>query len=493
MVAYHYAGALELTRASGGSTEGLVARARDALRDAGIRAASLNAVAQAERYLTDALELTGTDDPERVTLLFKLGETKYLRSWDGSAELSEARAGYIAVGDPESAAAAALMIADNEWAAGRGREVTIHLNDARSLVAGRPPSRGQAAVLTEVARYDMLADRNDSAIATGREALRMAEQLGLDDIRMRVLNNVGCARVAAGDPEGVDDLDESIAVASRLNLAADVVRGYNNRSSMKTLLGRVAEGHDDLLESYRLANHFGQRGFVRWADGGPMLGFPYRVGRWDEVLDGANAFIATLGQEGHYQAASSHSFRALIGVARGEVDAARDAERMLELARPVDDPQLRGPVLQVATVLSLLLGEEDRARELFDEALALIRDLPQLGWAVVELHSTAWVARKFARADELLEVVKDDPLQSPWLLAARAIAEGELARAADIFGEMGAPTLEAFYRLRAAEALVAAGSRAEADEQLRPALAFFRGVGANRYVREGEALLAASA
>ena len=58
---------------------------------------------------------------------------------------------------------------------------------------------------------------------------------------------------------------------------------------------------------------------------------------------------------------------------------------------------------------------------------------------------------------------------------------------------MGAVTSEAFYRLRAAEALVAEGRQAEADEQLRPALAFYASVGAMRYVREGEALLAASA
>jgi hypothetical protein len=37
---------------------------------------------------------------------------------------------------------------------------------------------------------------------------------------------------------------------------------------------------------------------------------------------------------------------------------------------------------------------------------------------------------------------------------------------------------------------VAAGRRAEADEQLTRALGFFRSVGAARYVREGEALLA---
>ena len=58
---------------------------------------------------------------------------------------------------------------------------------------------------------------------------------------------------------------------------------------------------------------------------------------------------------------------------------------------------------------------------------------------------------------------------------------------------MGSPVHEAFYRLRAAEQFVAEGRRAEADEQLRPALAFYRGVGATRYVREGEALMAASA
>jgi hypothetical protein len=58
---------------------------------------------------------------------------------------------------------------------------------------------------------------------------------------------------------------------------------------------------------------------------------------------------------------------------------------------------------------------------------------------------------------------------------------------------LGSVSFEMFYRLRAAEALVAEGRRAEADEQLRPALAFYRSVRATRYVQEGEALLAVSA
>jgi hypothetical protein len=48
----------------------------------------------------------------------------------------------------------------------------------------------------------------------------------------------------------------------------------------------------------------------------------------------------------------------------------------------------------------------------------------------------------------------------------------------------------AAVRLRAARAYAAQGRPAEAAEQLAPALAFYREVGASAYLREAEALLA---
>lgn len=54
-------------------------------------------------------------------------------------------------------------------------------------------------------------------------------------------------------------------------------------------------------------------------------------------------------------------------------------------------------------------------------------------------------------------------------------------------------TGEAYARLRAAGQLVRKGLRSKADQQLQKALAFYRSVGAARYIREGESLLAASA
>jgi hypothetical protein len=81
----------------------------------------------------------------------------------------------------------------------------------------------------------------------------------------------------------------------------------------------------------------------------------------------------------------------------------------------------------------------------------------------------------------------------PWASAAAAACAGELLRAADILAGIQDRPGEAQARLRAAMQLVADGHRAEADLELERALAFWRSVGATRYVREGEALLAASA
>ena len=58
---------------------------------------------------------------------------------------------------------------------------------------------------------------------------------------------------------------------------------------------------------------------------------------------------------------------------------------------------------------------------------------------------------------------------------------------------MGNRTDEAYARLRAAKALIAKGRRPEADAELHHALAFYRSVGATRFIREGEALLAQTA
>jgi tetratricopeptide (TPR) repeat protein len=492
MVAHHYANAVELARAAGRDVGELAPRARVALREAGDRAATLNAYAQAEHYYAQALTLD-PEGQERLDLLFRKGRVLYRAQFMGGAELEEARAGFLAAGDPETAAEAALMLADIAWFSGDRTRVNEHLEDAQALVAGRPPSRVHASVLSEVSRYEMLGARNESAIEIGRQALAMAEQLGLDQIRAHALNNVGSSRVAAGDPAGLEDIRESIAIATRLNSVTDMIRGHNNLAIMGLLTGRSDLHAAGAVESHRLAQHFGHYGFARWAEGGPLAGDAFIAGRWDEVIQRTDAFLADVGGA-QYQASTSYACRGFVRLARGDVEGARsDAERAVESARPAGDPQVIFSNVGIAAQVFLLAGDEERASRLLGEILDGYRGVRQIGFSAVWAHTVAWVAQSVGRGEEFLELVRNEPGDTPWIRAARAIASRDFVAAADIFGEMGIRTFEAFYRLRAAEAFAAEGRRAEADEQLRQALAFYSSVGATRYVREGEALLAASA
>jgi len=493
LVAHHYVRALELARAAGQEVGPFADRVRVALRDAGDHAAALNAHAQAAKYYSEALQLVDADDSERFALLFLQGRALFMGVGEGEDELEEASEGLEASGDREGAAEAALMLGDIAWYTGQHGRILDRFDHARSLVAGAAPSRVQVHVLSEASRYEMLADRNDTAIELGRQAIAMAEELGLDDLRAHTLVNIGTARVAgAGDPGGLVELEEGIALATEAKDITGMIRAHNNLGVMHLLLGNIDRSVAEIQEGQRIAEHFGHRAFVRFGTGGPLLAHAIQAGDWDEGARLADEFLA----EGtaHYQASIALAWRAVVRVARGDVDGAiSDAERALELSRPANDPQLKLTASEMITMVSLSAGDRARASETFEEGLVGLRELRQIGFPVVWLHGMAWVAWVLRRGDEVLEAVEHEPSDTPWLRAARAVAVGDFRGAAEIFAGMPAPAFEAFFRLRAAEQLAAEGRRAEADVQLRPALAFYRGVGATRYVREGEALLAASA
>ncbi len=495
MVAHHYVNALQLARAAGKADGDLAGRARAALRDAGDRALTLNALSQAESYFRQALALSADDDPERSQLLLRCGRVLYLRNEEGAAELTEARAGLLATDDRETAAEASLMLADIAWKQGNRDGMLEELEAARGLVDGASRSRARVAVIAEVARYEVLGDHLDTGLELGREALTLAEEVGFEDLRAHALNTIGVARGDSGDAGGFADIEESIAIASRRNFIPDLLRGHNNLSALYILHGDLERSRAAERTTLELAKHFGHHGHARFIEAGGAVAGRYMAGEWDEALERAEAVIAEA-ERGvrFYQVGGIYGFRGLIRMARGDGEGADwDAERTVALARGVRDAQALHPDFAMAATIFLSVGNETRAEETLAESVAGLRELRRLGFAAIQLPNLAWVAVTLGRESELIEVLEREPFKSRWLRAALAVTSRDVRTAADIFGEMGITTHEAFYRLRAAEALVAEGRRAEADEQLRPALAFYRSVDATRYVREGEALLAASA
>jgi hypothetical protein len=187
-----------------------------------------------------------------------------------------------------------------------------------------------------------------------------------------------------------------------------------------------------------------------------------------------------------------YATRAQIRLGRDDLAGAlADAERAIALARLTKDPQSVYPTVVTCTHVFCERGDTARASQLADEFLAELRVGTGAGQIPDSLHMLAWTLLALGRGRELIDVLPST--ESPWAQAAAAFAAGNLRRAADICGGMGAATEEARDRLWLAEALIDQYRRAEADVELQRALAFYRSVGATRYIRQAESLLAASA
>ena len=136
----------------------------------------------------------------------------------------------MASGDLDLAAAAEIVLADVSWHEGDLDRSAMHQRQAAELVAGTPTSKAKAFVVANLSRFLMLAGESAEAIRVGREALAMAEQLNLDDLRAHTLNNIGSARIRLGDLDGIGDLEESIAIAEVAD-PVEATRSYGNLAS----------------------------------------------------------------------------------------------------------------------------------------------------------------------------------------------------------------------------------------------------------------------
>jgi hypothetical protein len=148
--------------------------------------------------------------------------------------------------------------------------------------------------------------------------------------------------------------------------------------------------------------------------------------------------------------------------------------------------------LSNAALVNSELGFGDEARRFAGEFVDLLaRGVFEPGqlWEVIEI---AWVADELGCRGALREALASANPDDPWRHAAEAVLDRDFELTAEVFEQMGY-TDEAYARLKAAEKLVAEGRRTAADVQLERALAFFRSVGATRYIHEGEALPAAPA
>ena len=485
MLAHHYLSALELLRAAELPTVEVAAAARPVLTEAGDHALSLNSYPAAVRFYDEALALGSPDHAERAPVQFRRARALHMTyRVEADEALEEAREALFAAGDAEHAAEADALLAESWWHRGDRDTAFEHLDRAYRLVEGLPSSPGKAHVLSQIARFRAIAEENEEAIRVGQEALAMAEALGLDGLRAHALNNIGVARFNRGDASGIRDVERSLEIALSAR-SPEAARAYNNLASLLWTGGdfrRAAPLYDEAVAA-------GERlGDEHTANYSRLIQIQCLLieGDWDEGLRRADTFLAACDAgESHAMESDIRRNRAQCRLARDDVDGAiQDIELALPVARRARDPQKVFPALVTAAWIYASIGRHDDARLLAREAISGASP----SWFLGDL---AWFAVELDCADELRERFAHGAIQTKWTDAAGAVLEGDLVGAADIYFEIGDRITEAFARLRAAEQLIAAGRRAEADEQLRESLAFWRSVRASRYVRAGEALLAA--
>ncbi len=488
LLAEHYVSALELATATDRPVTEIAERAREALTEAGDRAAVLTSFRSSARFYEHALELLPEEDARRPELLLRFGRALHY-SADERAEwmLEEAVRTLLGAGWSEKAAEAHALLNEIWWDRGKRDRSFEHLDQARRLI-GPEATETRAYVLARFARTQQIAGQDHEAIPAATEAVAIAEQLGLDGVRVHALTTLGVTRSELGDRTGLDDLEKciEIAVEAGSHLAANT---YNNLGFMYTLAGDIRRDIELREEAIRVAERFGDERMVRFT----KLCMPdllYYLGDWERSLTEADTAVESFeAGSSHYLEANIRWTRAALLFARGHAVAAyADALRGVEAARDAKDPQMMRPALATRLHIERENGQVDATRDVADELLAR----PPRHAARPPGIDLAWAADELENADDVRAWVEGIPYASLWSDAALAILDGELERAADLFNAIGALPDEAYARLRAAEQHAAEGRQIEADQQLQKSLSFWRSVGAARYIREGEALLAAA-
>jgi class 3 adenylate cyclase/tetratricopeptide (TPR) repeat protein len=483
MLTHHFVQAIEYGRAAGIDVTPLIPRAAAALRTAGDRAWALGAPATALEFYQHArtVDPTAGDDAH---LLLRLGRALVSVRGEGEPELARA-AVMLAPIEPATAAEAELLRGEVIWQRGDQERAFPYFERAGEAVRALPLSRQKLFVLSQVARFLMLAGRNNEGHALANDASAMATELGDNELLADILATRGIVRANQVDEGWIDDLERSLALALEVK-SWRAGRAYINlASALFIVAGDIHRANRLIREGLEFAEGLGIRLAVRWSRAN-LAEAAYHLGSWDESLGLADDEIAN--PEPHYMQPTCHRYRALIRLARGDTAGAlADIDISTERSRMIRDPQDVIPALAWRGFALAKTGDPSGALAALDE-LARLDAIERWGPSSV-LRALALLELGRARDVGLEEHA--GPV-TPWQQAAVAIGAGELDSAADRLAAIGARAFEADIRLQAARRHRKAGRIADADAQLERALAFYREVRATAAIQEGEALLAAA-
>jgi DNA-binding CsgD family transcriptional regulator len=244
------------------------------------------------------------------------------------------------------------------------------------------------------AQLDMLAADADSAEQWSQRTLQLAEQAGYDEISCHALNNLGTARLIAGNDAGWDDLNRSLTLALAKGFQEHAARAYTNLAAMAVQRKQYTAGSRYLSEglTYCERHDLDQWRFYMMAWRGRAR---FEQGDWLTAAEDAQAIVSEAGSA-PIARIPALTILAHLRVRRGDPDVTTPFEEARTLAARTMEMQRLSGVALVAADEGWIAGDRERiAREVqpvYDLANAR-RDL----WMKGELALWLWRAGAFAK------------------------------------------------------------------------------------------------
>lgn len=426
LLAYHYGKILELQPAA--VDPELQRRIYAAMMASGMRVAAVDA-RKAGSYYDQAVILAATP-ADRALARLERGElyTNFDSVDAAEADLVAGRAEAQEAADLELEARALFMLSSNHWYRGDAPGRRRFLDEAFALVGERPDSE-MAARLIVTRAFDSWVD-GDSAttldiIDAGRATVLAA---GSPNDRARLIETEGGARLALGDPSGLELMRTALDMAIDLNQTPRVNSSYNNLATNALFDWPVAEVLALIEQAIQICE---ERGFRPHADWSRMTRVEslFPLGRWDEAVKDLERLLEDdLSRGGSIVAAYSRAWLALFNHYRGRPSVARGHfDASIEQVLGASDALANGAALAIGILISQAGGDRGGVAKYADELGERLGEADSLLDYYTGLVADELVAA--GQVDRLEALVGRARAGRPWGKARLQHAQGVLAEA----------------------------------------------------------------
>lgn len=215
------------------------------------RAASMGAHQQAANYLREAIRHVALAPPDMAAQIYEdWAHETFLANVGAPEDAVQAYGFAIALwrsqGRIDKVGLNLCRLARLHWRHGETERAVHFTEQAISELEPLGAAPDLALAYSTRSQFLMLQDRFEEAIAWGRRAMDLSDQLNRPEIRAHALNNVGTALMITGGPDGDRLLEESLRISLSCGFHDHASRAYTNYAECR-MIERAFEGADALM------------------------------------------------------------------------------------------------------------------------------------------------------------------------------------------------------------------------------------------------------